>query len=82
MKTIIRRIGNNQGIILPKDILKAVNWSENETVSLDVEGDRIVIRKAESKTNIAELFENYDGDYESQEMDWGSPVGKEKDAGF
>ncbi|MDR0308637.1 MAG: hypothetical protein LBH87_01745 [Coriobacteriales bacterium] len=29
------------------------------------------------KKTIADLFEGYTGDYQPQEMDWGSPVGKE-----
>lgn len=39
METVIRKIGNSSGIILPKDLLDELNIKE---------GDRITIKKAES----------------------------------
>lgn len=39
MKTVIRKIGNSSGIILPKDLLDELNLKE---------GDKITIKKAES----------------------------------
>lgn len=44
MKTSLVRIGNSRGIRIPKTILEQCRLSE--TVELDVEKDRLVIRPA------------------------------------
>lgn len=43
MKTTIRRIGNSQGVLIPKPFLAQLEL-ENE-IEMDVEGDAIVLRK-------------------------------------
>jgi antitoxin MazE len=44
MKVAIHRIGNSQGVILPKPLLAQVGLTENE-VEMTVERDAIVLRK-------------------------------------
>ena len=44
MKVAIHRIGNSQGVILPKPLLAQVGLTESE-VELTVERDAIVLRK-------------------------------------
>jgi antitoxin MazE len=44
MKVAIHRIGNSQGVILPKPILAQVGVTENE-LEMIVERDTIVLRK-------------------------------------
>lgn len=74
----ITKWGNGQGIRIPKSILKLLNWSDNEKVEIVAEDGQIKIKKADKKRqNIKELFENYDGNYEKENMDWDEPVGKE-----
>lgn len=77
MTTTIQKWGNSQGIRIPKYMLDAVKWSDNECLDIIVDKDRIIIEKAERRKNIKELFEDYDGKYEPAEIDWGEPVGKE-----
>lgn len=77
MITSIQKWGNSQGIRIPKFLLEAVQWSESEKLSLNVDEDRIVITKAERRKNIKELFADYDGEYEAVEINWGEPVGEE-----
>ncbi|WP_250452871.1 AbrB/MazE/SpoVT family DNA-binding domain-containing protein [Caballeronia sp. ATUFL_M2_KS44] len=43
MKTTIRKIGNSQGVLIPKPFLAQLGL-ENE-IEMDVEGDAIVLRK-------------------------------------
>ena len=43
MKVVIRRIGNSQGIVLPKPVLAQVGLEDE--ADLTVEGGRIVLRK-------------------------------------
>ena len=47
MKAAIRRIGNSQGIILPKPLLSQLDLSGE--VELKVEDDAIVLRKARKR---------------------------------
>jgi len=51
MKTTIRRIGNSQGVLIPKPFLTQLGL-ENE-IEMDVEGDAIVLRKPRAKVRAA-----------------------------
>lgn len=77
MVTTIQKWGNSQGIRIPKFLLEAVQWGENEKLSVNVEEDRIIITKANHRKSIKELFADYDGTYEPVTIDWGEPVGEE-----
>ena len=78
MITTIQKWGNSQGIRIPKIILDMVNWSGNEKIELEVDDGKIIIEKAkEKRKNIKELFENYEGEYEPIDIDWGEPEGEE-----
>ncbi len=79
MTTNIQKWGNSQGIRLPKSILDALNWSINEKIVIDMHEDHIVVKTAAPKKHksIEELFENYNDEYVPEEIDWGTPTGKE-----
>lgn len=77
MTTKIQKWGNSQGIRIPKFILEAVHWNENENLVLKTDNDKLIIEKAERRKNIMELFANFDGEYVPIEMTWGDPVGEE-----
>lgn len=78
MTTTIQKWGNSQGIRIPKMILDAVNWSENEQIMIVVDNGKIIMEKAKARRkNIKELFENYNEEYEPAEIDWGEPKGGE-----
>ena len=77
--TTIQKWGNSQGVRIPKIILDIVNWSENEQIAINVEDGKLIMEKIKEpkRKNIKELFENYEGQYEPIEIDWGSPEGEE-----
>lgn len=77
MTTTIQKWGNSQGIRIPKTILDTVQWKENEKIKIYTQGDKIIIEKLERRKTIKELFDNYEGNYEPTEFDWGEPVGDE-----
>lgn len=78
MTTSIQKWGNSQGVRIPKMLLDAVKWSENEEVTITVYDGKLIIEKAKKeKESIMELFENYEGEYTPEEVDWGKPEGKE-----
>ncbi len=77
MITTIQKWGNSQGIRIPKFILEAVNWNDNENLVVKTDNDKLIIEKAEKRKNIMELFADFDGEYVPVEMNWGDPVGEE-----
>lgn len=77
MTTAIQKWGNSQGVRLPKFILEAANFADNEEITVTAEDNKIIITKVEKEIDIEELFADYDGDYKPSEIDWGEPVGKE-----
>lgn len=80
MQTTIVKWGNSQGIRLPKLLLDSVNLSDNDTVEVIAENNSIIIKKSENKRaykTIQERFRDFNGEYESINVDWGKPVGKE-----
>ena len=45
MTTTIRRWGNSQGLYIPKNMLKQIGVDVNESVTLNIENNALVIRK-------------------------------------
>lgn len=83
LNTNICRWGNSRGFRLPKAILDIAGFGDNDRVSLTVDGDAIIIKKAtcseEKRTypSISERFAAYNGDYVPEEWDTGPAAGKE-----
>ena len=79
MQATIQKWGNSQGIRIPKAFLEALGMMENDLVELSRVGDNIVIKKVEKERELTleDIFKNYYGKYETEEFDWGAPVGKE-----
>jgi antitoxin MazE len=80
MQTAIVKWGNPQEIRLPKILLDSVNLSDDDMVEVTAEDNRLIIKKPgnnRSYKTIQERFEDFDGEYEQIEIDWGEPVGKE-----
>lgn len=78
MTTTIQKWGNSQGIRIPKILLDEVDWNENEQLFVSVEKGKIIIEKAKPKRKtIAELFADFNGEYTTEEIDWGEPKGAE-----
>jgi antitoxin MazE len=49
MKTSIRKMGNSQGVLIPKPFLAKTGMLVNEDIDIDIEDDKIVIRKLEKR---------------------------------
>jgi antitoxin MazE len=81
MYTTIQRWGNSQAVRLPKSILEELFLQENDRVEITTVNDNIIIKKAarkrRAKKSLEERFENYTGDYQCIEYNWGKSVGKE-----
>lgn len=68
MNTQIKKIGNSKGIIIPAPIIKMLDLKEFEELSLKVEGDDIILSKAEvfDPKSLDELFKEFNGKYEGE----------------
>lgn len=83
MKTTIRKIGNSAGAILPAAILKKLQLSEGDAVSISEDGHRIVIEPTRKlpKYTLSELLAQCDEKalLPKDVMDWDAakPVGNE-----
>jgi putative addiction module antidote len=54
MNTVIRKIGNSEGVILPKELLTKLNLKAGDNVLVVQEGDELRLRRVEDS---AEEFE-------------------------
>lgn len=54
MNTTIRKIGNSEGVILPKEILAGLNLKAGDSIIIVQEGDELRLRRTEDS---AEEFE-------------------------
>ena len=80
MITKIQKWGNSQGLRLSKELLSNVEVSVGDAVDVAVRDGAIVItavRRVRGGQNLRELVRSIPKDYESEEVDWGSPVGRE-----
>ena len=83
MRTNLAKWGNSAAIRIPKAILEELNIdSDNfESISfdMDIEGDKLILRKKQEKTKFELLAEKSKGEKLNPkvDIDWGKPVGKE-----
>lgn len=54
MNTVIRKIGNSEGVILPKELLERMNLRAGDSIVIVQEGDELRLRRTE---DTAEEFE-------------------------
>jgi antitoxin MazE len=45
MKSVIRPMGNSQGILIPKPVLEQLGMARDQVVTLEIDGDCLVMRK-------------------------------------
>ena len=76
MTTSIQKWGNSQGVRIPKMLLDAVKWDEDEQIVIMVDNGKLVMESVkEKRKNIKELFADFEGEYEPRDVDWGEPEG-------
>lgn len=85
METTIKKWGNSQGVMISKKLLSQIGIHQpvNQSIDIDVDGDRLIIKKISNESKIDKLFEGFDTEKYfkehpgSHEVNWGSSVGKE-----
>ena len=80
MQTKIQKWGNSQGLRFPKTILEEVDIHIGDEVNISVQAGKIIVEpvnKVHGRFDIRALVAQMPDDYEVEEVDWGTPVGKE-----
>jgi len=80
MVTKIQKWGNSQGLRLAKRVLEDASISVGDEVDVTARDGVIVIapvRRVRGKRSLQELVSRIPRNYESAEIDWGNPVGRE-----
>jgi antitoxin component of MazEF toxin-antitoxin module len=84
MHTNLSKWGNSAAIRIPKVILEKLNIDsnnfENISFNMDVEGNKLILKKTQGRTKFEVLAEKSKGEKLNQKIDigWCNPVGKEE----
>jgi antitoxin MazE len=81
MLTKVKKWGNSQGMRFPKFLLKEAHIDVGDDVNISIKEGKIIIepvKKRSKKYHIKELVAKMPKDYKPEEVDWGSPAGKEE----
>ncbi len=76
----LKKWGNSQGIRVPKALLEESQISIDESVDISAKKGMIIIKpasKVKGKYNLKDLIDQLPKDYKPDEIDWGTPAGKE-----
>ena len=72
----IFKIGNSLGVRIPKPFAVELGFNKGDKVDMIKEGNELKITKVDD-TDLNELFKGYEGNYKTEEIDWGDPKGDE-----
>lgn len=84
MNTNLCKWGNSAAIRIPKAILEEMSIDSNnfESISfnMNVEGNKLILKKKQEKTKFELLAEKSKGEKINPkiDVDWGKPIGKEE----
>jgi len=78
MIATIRKWGNSQGLRLSKELLSGLGIGIDDKVNIDIVDEKIIIYKVEEDDlKLSNIFAEYKGREETEEIDWSKPEGKE-----
>jgi antitoxin MazE len=80
MVTKVQKWGNSQGLRLAKHVLEEARISVGDLVDVSTQDGVIFIapaRRVRGKQSLQELVSRIPKNYETKEVEWGKPVGKE-----
>lgn len=78
MKTKLSKCGNSHVLQIPMSILDVLNWKDDDILNLKIKDNKLIIENSsDDEINIEDLFEDFNGKYEKEDIDWGRMIGKE-----
>jgi len=75
--TTIQRWGNSLAVRIPKAFAAQAQLTENSSVDISVDGDRIVVTPARREWKLDELLKGVKPSNRHREATWGDRTGKE-----
>ena len=76
----IQKWGNSQGLRLTKKLLEDAQFDVGDEVDVSVKNGVMIVKPAKrirGRHNLKDLVARIPQNYETGEVDWGEPVGKE-----
>jgi len=76
----IQKWGNSQGLRLTKNLLEDAQLDVGDEVDVSVKNGVMIVKPAKrirGRHNLKDLVTRIPQNYETGEVDWGEPVGKE-----
>lgn len=78
MKTKLSKCGNSHLLQIPMSILNVLNWKDDDILNLKIKDNKLIIENSsDDEINIEDLFEDFNDQYEKEDIDWGKMIGKE-----
>jgi antitoxin MazE len=78
MKTVVKKWGNSASVRIPTQVMRAARLEIDEAVDVREESGRIVIEPVRRKEySLAELVKGITRENLHEEIDFGSPTGRE-----
>ncbi|MEI6452390.1 MAG: transcriptional regulator/antitoxin, MazE [Actinomycetes bacterium] len=80
MITKVQKWGNSQGLRLSKELLAVVRIDVGDAVDVSARDGTLVItpaRRVRGGIDLEQLVDRIPKGYQPEELDWGSPVGRE-----
>lgn len=78
MKTKLSKCENSHVFQIPRSILDALNWKDDDILDLKIEDNKLIIENlSDDEMKIEDLFEDFNWQYEKEDIDWGKVTGKE-----
>lgn len=77
MNKCIRKIGQANGVIIPKMYLDSLGMKEGSTVDIRMIGEQIIIESTRHKYNLEDMLAEMKPDNQHPEIDFGPDAGEE-----
>jgi len=80
MITKVQKWGNSQGLRLSKELLSNLDLNVGDAVEVAAHDGMIVItpaRRVRGGHDLRQLVRDIRADYKTEELDWGTPAGRE-----
>ena len=78
MKIKLHRYGDSLVLQIPRSILDDLNWKDDDILDLKIEENKLITEiSSGNEMNIEDLFEDFNWQYEKEDIYWGKVTGKE-----